>query len=190
MFTDISLLIIDTLSSLYLLIILLRFLLQLSRADFYNPISQFVVKATNPLLIPLRRVIPGVGGIDIASLVLAILFQTLVLVLKLSVFGAGIASIPGLFVMSAVLVLGLILKIYFWSILIMIIGSWIAPGSGHPALLLINQICEPVMRPFRNILPPMGGLDLSPILVFLVIQVLSVIVSHLAQQVGMGFSLM
>lgn len=190
MFADIFNLVIDTFATLYLLVILLRFILQLSRADFYNPISQFVVKATNPLLIPLRRVIPGIGGIDVASLVLALVFQLAVLLLKVLVIGMGTPNIIGLLVMSLVLVLGMLLKIYFWSLLIMIIASWIAPGSMHPALVLINQMCEPIMRPFRKVLPPMGGLDLSPILVFLTLQVLSVVMQHFAQQVGLGFSLM
>lgn len=190
MFADIFNLIIDTVASLYLLIILLRFVLQLSRADFYNPISQFIVKATNPLLIPLRRVIPGFGGVDIASLALAAIFQTLVLTLKVVVLASSFPNVLGLLMMSSVLIIGLLLKIYFWSLLIMIIASWIAPGSMHPALLLINQICEPLMKPFRSLLPPMGGIDLSPILVFLVLQVLSVIVSHLAHQVGLSYSLM
>lgn len=190
MFADIFSLIIDTLSSLYLMIILLRFVLQLSRADFYNPISQFVVKATNPLLIPLRRLVPGFGGVDIASLLLAVLFQTAVLCIKVVVLSGAFPNILGLVMMSLVLVLGVLLKVYFWSLLIMIIASWIAPGSTHPALLLVNQICEPVMKPFRNLLPPMGGLDLSPILMFLVLQVLSVVVTHLSHQVGLSYSLL
>ena len=76
------------------------------------------------------------------------------------------------------------------SLLIMIIASWIAPGSAHPALALVNQITEPLMKPFRRILPPMGGLDISPIIVFMVLQVLSVVVAHLSQPFGIGFSLM
>lgn len=183
MFTEIFSLVIDTVSSLYLMIILLRFILQISRADFYNPISQFVVKATNPLLIPLRRIVPSIGGIDTASIVLAILFQTLVVVLKMLVLGSGLSNPLFLIAFSSVLVLGLILKIYFWSLIIMIVASWIAPGSGHPALVLINQIVEPLMQPFRKILPPMGGLDLSPILAFLAIQVLEVVVKGLQSQV-------
>ncbi|MDX1453570.1 MAG: YggT family protein [Oleiphilaceae bacterium] len=190
MFADIFNLVIDTIATLYLMVILLRFILQMARADFYNPISQFVVKATNPLLIPVRRVVPGFAGIDFASLVLAVAFQFLVLLAKVLVLGLGSPNVVVLLAMSLVLVVGMLLKIYFWALLIMIIASWIAPGSMHPALVLINQMCEPVMKPFRKLLPPMGGLDLSPILVFLTLQVLSVVMQHLAQQVGMGFSLM
>jgi len=190
MFAEIFTLVIDTLSSLYLMIILMRFILQLSRADFYNPLSQFIVKATNPLLIPIRRVVPGLGGVDIASLVLAVIFQSLVLGLKIAVLGFVVPNPLGVLVMSAVMVLGVLLKIYFWSLLVMIIASWIAPGSAHPALQLINQITEPLMKPFRNLLPAMGGLDLSPILVFLVLQILEKVVDQLAYQVGISFAMM
>ena len=190
MFSEIFTLVVDTLSSLYLMVILLRFILQLSRADFYNPISQFAVKATNPLLIPIRRIIPGFAGIDIASLVLAVIFQSLVVGLKIVVLTSGMPNPLGVILMSSVMVLGFLLKIYFWSLLIMIVASWIAPGSRHPALMLINQITEPLMKPFRKILPSMGGLDLSPILVFLVLQILEKVVAGLSYQVGMSFSLM
>jgi YggT family protein len=190
MFQQIFQLLIDTVTSLYLLAILLRFVLQLSRADFYNPISQFIVKATNPLLVPLRRVIPGVGGFDAAALVLAFLFQLIMLVIKFLVLAGGLPGIGALLAVSFVLVLGALLKLYFWSLLIMIVASWIAPGSDNPALRLINQICEPVMAPFRKVLPAMGGLDLSPILVFIVLQILAIILSGVSQQLGVSFSLM
>ena len=161
----------------------MRFILQLSRADFYNPISQFIVKATNPLLIPLRRIVPSIGGIDTSSIVLAILFQTLVISIKMLVLSGGLENPLFLLALSAVMVLDVLLKIYFWSLIVMIVASWVAPGSGHPALVLINQIVEPIMQPFRKLLPPMGGLDLSPILAFLTIQVLEVVVKGLQSQV-------
>jgi YggT family protein len=183
MFSEIFSLIFDTVSSLYLMIIILRFIFQMSRADFYNPISQFVVKATNPLLIPFRRIVPSAGGVDTASIVLAVIFQSLVISIKLLVLGGGLANPIFIIALSVVMILDMVLEIYFWSLIIMIISSWIAPGSGHPALVLINQIVEPIMQPFRKILPPMGGLDLSPIFAFLVIQVLEVVVKGLHAQV-------
>lgn len=189
MLQQILTLVIDTVAVLYLLVILLRFLLQLAKADFYNPISQFVVKATNPLLLPLRKVIPGFGGIDLASLVLAVLFQALAVFLKQWVLGNLIVNPAVLFGASSVIVLGMILKIYFWAMIVMIISSWVAPGSGHPALMLINQICEPIMAPVRKLMPDMGGIDLSPIIVFLILQVFAVIVAHLMAFYGMPYSL-
>lgn len=183
MFSEIFNLVIETISSLYVMIVLMRFILQLSRADFYNPISQFVVKATNPLLIPIRRLIPGFAGIDIASIVLAVLVQSIAMGLKVVALGYAVDNPFDIILLSSVLVASLLIKIYFWSLIIMIIASWIAPGSSHPALLLINQISEPLMKPFRSILPPMGGLDLSPILAFLSLQVLEVVVNHLMRMI-------
>lgn len=176
------------LSTFYLTIVLLRFLLQLARADFYNPISQFVVKATNPPLRPLRKVVPGWGGIDGASLVLAIIIQTVTFLLILIALNNGLPAINPLTLLawSVVTVLGLIVKIYFWSVLAIVIISWIAPGSPHPAIQLIGQLTEPVMRPVRNVMPAIGGLDLSPIVVFLILNVVSIVIEHMARGVGLG----
>ncbi len=175
-------------STFYLTIVLLRFLLQLARADFYNPISQFVVKATNPPLRPLRRVIPGWGGVDGASLVLAILVQMVAFLLILAALNDGIPSINPvtLLAWSVITVVGLIVKIYFWSVIAVVIVSWIAPSSNHPAIQLVAQITEPVMRPVRNVMPSMGGLDLSPIVVFLILNVISVVINHMAMAAGLG----
>lgn len=183
MLSEVFLMVLDTVSSLYLMIILLRLIFQFSRADFYNPISQFVVKATNPFILPLRRFVPSAGSIDTASIVLAVLFQAVVISIKLWMMGTGSANPLFILAISGVLVLGTILNIYFWALIIMIISSWVAPGSQHPALVLINQIVEPIMAPFRKVLPPMGGLDLSPILAFLTIKVLEVLVSGLHTKV-------
>jgi len=184
MLTEILVSSLKLLTTFYITIVLLRFLFQLSRADFYNPISQFVVKATNPLVRPIRKIVPGIGAFDGASLVLAILLQTLVFSFISLLAGAPVAIVPYI-AWSAVIVLNLLVQIYFWAVIAMIILSWVAPRSYHPAVQLLHQITEPVMRPFRRLLPPMGGLDLSPILLFLVINVLQVVISHLAHAVGL-----
>ena len=182
--TQAGMLVINTLFGLYLLVVILRFLLQLVRADFYNPISQFIVKATNPPLIPLRKMIPGWGGIDIASLVLALLVQAIAIVLILLL--NGIQPPLQVALWAAIGVLSLILKVYFWGLLITVIASWIAPNSYNPALILINQILEPAMKPIRKMMPDMGGLDISPIIMFLAIQVLEIlVVKGLVQASGM-----
>ena len=182
--TQVGMLVINTLVGLYLLIVVLRFLLQLVRADFYNPVSQFIVKATNPPLIPLRKVIPGWGGIAIASLVLALLVQAVAIVLILLL--NGIQPHFQVVLWAAIGVLSLLLKIYFWGLLITVIASWVAPNSYNPVLILINQILEPAMKPIRKIMPDMGGLDISPIIMFLTIQVLEILViKGIAQASGM-----
>jgi YggT family protein len=183
--TQVGLLIINTLVGLYLLLVVMRFLLQLVRADFYNPISQFIVKATNLPLIPLRKVIPSIGGLDVASIVLALLVQAVAIVLILLL--NGIQPPPLQVVMwSAIGILSLLLKVYFWGLLITVIASWVAPNSYNPVLILINQILEPAMKPIRKIMPDLGGIDISPIIMFLLIQVLEILlVKGLAQASGM-----
>ena len=176
---------VQTLISLYLLAMLLRFLLQLVRADFYNPISQFLVKITNPVVIPVRRVIPGLGGLDLASLLLSVLLQMAGIVALLLINGLGLPNILLLLVWSALGVVGLLVNIYFFALLAMIILSWVAPGSNHPAIYLIHQITEPVMAPFRKALPPMGGMDFSPILLFILINVVQISLRHVAAGVGL-----
>jgi YggT family protein len=173
--SQVGLLLINTVGSMVLFIVMLRFLLQLVRADFYNPISQFIVKFTNPLLIPLRRVIPGFGGLDMASLALAYGVQLLTMAAILLVAGYQVPW-ANVFIWALVGILSLMVNIYFWGLIIVVIASWIAPNSYNPALILINQILEPVIRPIRAKMPDMGGLDLSPIAVFLLIQIFEIMV--------------
>ena len=169
--------IIQTLGSLYLLIVLLRFILQLVRADFYNPLSQFTVKATQPLLKPLRRFIPSIAGLDTASLVLAVLVQLLLMVVTLSLMGFNpVSVIPQLLVWSLIGVTSLFLKVFFFALIVSVILSWVAPGSHNPGAQLVNQICEPALAPFRKILPNLGGLDISPILAFMVLKLIDMLV--------------
>jgi YggT family protein len=175
----------QTFLSLYLVAMLLRFLLQLVRADFYNPISQFLVKITNPLVLPMRRLIPGFAGMDIASLVLAVALQLAGIVILLMMHGLGLPGIVQLLLWSVLGVISLLVNIYFFALLAMIILSWVAPGSRHPAIYLLHQITEPVMAPVRKLLPPMGGLDFSPILVFILINVIQIVLRNLASGIGL-----
>ena len=168
--------VLQTLGSLYLLIVLLRFVLQLVRANFYNPLCQFVVKATQPLLKPLRRIIPSIFGLDMSSLVLAILVQLALMALTL-LLTYGTTGYPlQLFIWSIIGVTALFLKIFFFALIISVILSWVAPGSHNPGAELVNQICEPALAPFRKILPNLGGLDLSPIFAFLALKLIDMLV--------------
>lgn len=172
---QIGMLLINTISSIVLLVVILRFLLQLVRADFYNPVSQFIVKFTNPVLIPLRRAIPGFAGLDIASLVLAYVLQLIFMAITLFIIGFPVPW-ANLLIWALIALPALILNIYFWGLIITVIASWIAPGSYNPVLILLNQILEPVVRPIRAVMPDMGGLDLSPIAIFLTIQIVEIAV--------------
>ncbi|MFD2230862.1 YggT family protein [Alkalimarinus sediminis] len=175
LFAEIGLMFINLVFGLYLLVVLLRFLFQLVRADFYNPISQFVLKATNPLLMPIRKVVPSIGSIDTSSLVLALAVQLLGALLTLLIVGAGIDPLM-LVVWSLCLIVNLILQIYFFGLIITVIVSWIAPQSQNPAIALIHQLLAPVTNPIRKMLPDMGGIDISPIFVFFIIMVLKKVV--------------
>ncbi|MFI8745946.1 YggT family protein [Pseudomonas sp. NPDC077186] len=179
--------IIQTLGSLYLLIVLLRFILQLVRADFYNPLSQFIVKATQPLLTPLRRVIPGIAGLDLASLVLAILVQLLLMLVTLTLMGYNVGGfLLQLLVWSVIGVTSLFLKVFFFALIVSVILSWVAPGSYNPGAQLVNQICEPVLAPFRKLLPNLGGLDISPIFAFIAINLVDrFVIGNLAAMTGL-----
>lgn len=160
----------------YIFLVLTRFLLQLVKADFYNPVSQFVVKATNPPLKPLRKVIPGYGGIDIAALVLVMALVILRILLFLFINTGSLAVNPlTMLLVTVQQTAGLLLNYIFFAVLARVILSWVAPDPYNPIVRVIAQITEPVMAPARRLLPPMGGLDLSPIVVLLGVQFLRVL---------------
>jgi len=165
---------VETLIGLVLIVVLLRFLLQLIRADFRNPVSQFIVKVTNPMLVPLRRIIPGVSGIDMSSLVLLFAIQYLALFLLTAM--SGVAFFPlGMAVIAIAKLIGLAITVFTFSILIQIVISWVNPGVYNPVLGLLHQINEPILRPARKIIPPIHGFDLSPILALVVLQLISML---------------
>ena len=160
---------VQVLFGLYAALVVLRFLLQLVRADFYNPLSQFIVRATKPLLNPLRRVIPGVSGMDIAAFVLT-LEQLAILGLAgvgLQPLAAALLAIPEL--------ISLIINIFLFAILIQVVISWINPGSYNPAISLIHSLTEPMLGSVRRRMPAMGGLDLSPMVVMVGLVVLEML---------------
>ncbi len=157
---------IQTLFGLYILAVMLRLILQLVKADFYNPVSQFLVRATNPPLKLVRRFIPGFGGIDISSIVLAWMLKTAELGLVILLSGASVNAL-GPILWAIPELVELLINIFLFAILIQVILSWINPGAYNPASALLHSLTDPVMRPARRILPPISGLDLSPMLVMI-----------------------
>ena len=184
---EISLYLVRNLGALLLLVVVLRGVLHASRVNFYNPLSQLIVKLTNPMLAPLRGALPAKGRIDWAALVLAVLLQSLILVGIALVAGErwALPGVATLFLWGVIGVLALLVNLYFFVLIAMIIVSWVAPGSRHPAIELIWQISEPIMAPFRSLLPNMGGIDFSPILVFIGINVVQIGLRHAALAVGL-----
>lgn len=166
---------INAVAGIFLVLVLVRLILQLVRADFHNPVSQFVVKVTNPVLRPLRRIIPGWGGIDLASVLL--LFAVQMLALFLTFFAQGITiSLAALAVFSIGELLALTFNFFLIIILFQVILSWIGPGTYHPVTALLYSLTDILLRPARRIIPPISGIDLSPLVVLIVIQLLKILV--------------
>lgn len=175
--------IINTIVDLYILIIMLRYLLQLVRADFYNPVSQFLIKASNPLLIPMRRYIPSLGRHDSSSILLMLALKVAALSMVFLIKGIDL-SLHTLLILSVADLFSLAINVFLFSILIIIVISWINPGAHNPVVSLLNNLTAPLMNPARKLLPPISGLDLSPILVILGLQILKMLllppIIHLA----------
>jgi YggT family protein len=163
--------VVETVFSLYILIVMLRLLLQLVRADFYNPVSQAIVRVTQPPLKALRRVIPGYSGVDLASVTLLLVLQMMELWLVLLMLGRD-SALAGLLVLAIARLLQLLIYVFMFCVFALVILSWLQPNAHNPVTGLLNSIASPVMRPARRLLPPMGGLDLSPIVVLLALGVL------------------
>jgi len=161
--TNPAIFLVQTLFGLYILAIVLRFLLQWVHADFYNPISQFMVKMTAPVLRPLRRMIPGLAGLDLAALALAWLLKALELSLVLLLLGGGL-HLPGVLLWAIPELVDLLLNILLFAILIQVVLSWVGPGGYNPAASLAYSLSEPLLGRARRLLPPVSGLDLSPML--------------------------
>lgn len=158
---DILIYITETLGLLFLILVILRFFLQLARADYYNQYSQAITKITNPLLIPIRRVIPGFFGVDLASVVLALLVQVVVGELIFFIAAQQFFNPLSLIIWGALGILKITTYIGFVLILILVVSSFVAPFSHNPALVLVRQLTDPMLRPIRNVIPSAGGLDFS-----------------------------
>ncbi len=166
---------IDTLFGLYIISVMLRFILQAVRADFYNPIAQFLLRITDPPLQLLRHLIPRWGHYDMAAIVLMLVLAFLNIELVLFVIGMG-ASIDTIIVWSGLKVVALLINLYFFSILIQAIMSWINPGAYSQVSMLLWSLNEPLLRPVRRYIPPVGGLDFSPLIILIALQVLNMLI--------------
>lgn len=160
---------IETLFGLYIFAVLLRLLLQMTRADFYNPIAQFLVAVTNPPLLPLRRLIPGLWGIDWASVLLLALLQGLKFYL-LFVLRGQMPTPAGFALWALADFLQLLLYFYFFAVIVRVLISWVSPNPHNPLVALLVRLTEPLLRPARRLIPPLGGFDLSPIAVLILLE--------------------
>lgn len=172
----------DTLTTLYTGAVMLRLLLQLVKADYYNPICQFVVKVTHPVLRPLRRAIPSIGRFDTASLVLMLAVQTIALIALSSLQGAELPAFGGVLVLAAMRTVELFFDLYVGIILGSALLSWISPHSHSPVASLLYSLSEPVLEPVRRLLPAIGGLDLSPLVALMALELARMLSLPLLQQ--------
>ena len=169
--------IIDTLLSLALFVVLARLLLQLTRADFRNPICQAVVRLTNPLILPLRRILPPIGKVDTASVVAVILIAVVEVAILFALRGATSVA-PIYWLQSAALIIAqTLLWTYFYAIVLYALLSMVAPGGYSPLQSVLATVCEPVLRPFRRVIPPVAGIDLSPLWACILIQAIRILIT-------------
>ncbi|MDH3303897.1 MAG: YggT family protein [Gammaproteobacteria bacterium] len=170
--------VVNAITSLYLLVLLLRFWMPWLRADFRNPLAQGILRFTSPLVIPVRRIVPSYGRLDTATVLVAFVIQYLTVLLLLLIMGrtAGIAAIA---LTAIVKLIVLSINLFVYAIFIRIILSWISPGGYNPATAIIQTLTEPVLRPFRRLIPPIGGFDISPIFAIILLLAATIIVNGL-----------
>ena len=168
---------VDTLFSLYLMIVILRLWLQIVQADFYNPLSQFVVKATHPIVGPLRRVIPSLGRFDTATFVLAVAVCALKLITLSLMFGSNL-NLIGIAILAVMGVIKETFALMFWVLLLRAILSWVSQGRS-PVDYVLQQLTEPFLAPIRRVIPPLGGLDLSVLVAIIALQFLQLLIQDI-----------
>jgi YggT family protein len=178
--------IVKTLLDLYIITFVLRFILQWVRADFRNPITQFFVRVTNPLVIPVRRLIPSVGGLDTATIIIVLLLELTVTIVLINLTCIGEPFFIQIIGLTLLRIVYLTLRIYLFIILIYVVLSWISPGSFNPAASLLTSIAEPVLKPFRRLIPPIAGFDLSALFALIGIQALTMLLPIGRVITGMG----
>jgi len=168
--------VVNAITSLYLLVLLLRFWLPWLQADFRNPLAQGILRLTSPVVIPVRRIVPSFGRLDTATILVAFVIQYLTVLLLLLLIGqaAGFMTIA---ITTIVKLVVLSINLFVYAIFIRVILSWISQGAYNPATAIITTLTEPVLRPFRRLLPPMGGFDLSPILAIILLLAATIVVN-------------
>jgi YggT family protein len=167
--------IVETLLSLALFVFLLRLLLQWARADFRNPIAQAVVRITNPIVLPLRRILPPIGKLDTASAVAVLIVATIDVAIVFALTNVFVPDPLAWVRAVAFEILRTTLSAYFYAILLYAVLSMIAPGGYSPVQSLLASLCEPVLRPFRRIIPPIANIDFSPLWALIAIQALLIL---------------
>ena len=182
--TDIGMTIIQPLFSLAMLLIAVRFLAQLCGVSGYNPVSMALRRVTNVVVLPLSRLLPSGNRFSTGALLALILIQMVFIALMFGLGRLDAFNVLQAVIWSALGAAGLLVGIIFYSVIAMIVVSFLAPQSSHPVVEFVWELTEPVMAPLRQVLPPMGGLDFSPIILFIALNVIRVSLGHMAAAVG------
>ncbi len=170
--------IVDALLSLALFVVLARLLLQWTRADFRNPLCQFIVRVTNPLILPLRRILPPVGKVDTASVIAVLLVAFIDVAIQFALRGISLPTNPLFWAQRIALeIVTALLRTYFYAIVLYALLSLIAPGGYSPMQSVLATLCEPVLRPFRRLIPSVAGIDLSPLWACIIIQAILILLN-------------
>jgi YggT family protein len=167
---------INTLFTIYMFVLMLRVLLPIVNADYYNPVSQFVLKLTQPLIAPFKHIIPRTGRLDVAALLILFLFAYLKNWIILSLLLHAPVNFFGLALLAIVQIAELVVQFYFFAIIIQAIISWMQPNNFNPFIIIITQLTEPLLGPARRMIPSIGGLDISPMIVILLLQLINIVV--------------
>jgi YggT family protein len=162
--------VISTLVDMYVITFFIRLVLQWVRADFRNPLAQFILRVTNPLVLPLRRVIPSIAGLDTATVIGMLAVQTLATALLVPLACLGGAEPMQVMALALLRLSHLILRTYSLLMLVYVVMSWVGSGTYNPAAKVLGAIVEPVLEPFRRLIPPIGGLDISPVFALLALE--------------------
>ncbi|MEM8593319.1 MAG: YggT family protein [Pseudomonadota bacterium] len=176
--TNVAAFIIPTIFGAFMAIVLMRFLMQYVRASFANPFGQFILSASNPVILPLRKIIPSIGTLDTASLLIAFVTHSAFIVV-LAFFTRQNINVSQIILWSAVGVCTMMLTIFMGVIIMSVISSWLPDFRHQPIMRTIEQLAAPILSPFRKLIPDMGGIDLSPMLAFLLMQCITVFLRSL-----------
>nr|VFK00254.1 MAG: YggT family protein [Candidatus Kentron sp. LFY] len=176
---------VETLIGIYIMAVMLRFIFQVVGADFYNPVSQFLVRVTDPPLQRLRRFIPGLWGLDLASVILLLILQSVEVWIVFAILGKG-ANPFGILIVSVARLLGLAIHIFMFSTIAHVIMSWLNPHVYNPMIGLLYSLTEPLLGPVRRVIAPIGGLDVSPIVVIVGLQLLLMVFIAPIADLGRG----
>ncbi len=174
-FENAGLFLVQTLFNLYLFVLLIRLILHFQRADYYNPVIQLVIKLTSPLIKPLRKIIPDVKGIELATVLVLLVVDAIKLLCIIGLQGSGLPNFFGLLVWASADIINQLVNVYFFAIIIRIVLSWLGRGVVNPLTSILYLLTEPLMAPARRLVPSIGGFDLSPVVVLILLQLTLII---------------